>query len=103
MKKLLASIIILTVIVAGCSSKEDKQNENTNTNTNSSAKIVKNFLEHSYTENDIKQWSEFDEYASKQLKNSVENQKQTYDDNGITKETEDISVYKNADNDKEYM
>ncbi|MGI2256812.1 TrsH/TraH family protein [Staphylococcus cohnii] len=103
MKKLLASIIILTVIVAGCSSKEDKQNENTNTNTNSSAKIVKNFLEHSYTENDIKQWSEFDEYASKQLKNSVENQKQTYDDNGITKEMEDISLYKNSDNDKEYM
>ncbi|MGW8041232.1 TrsH/TraH family protein [Staphylococcus xylosus] len=103
MKKLFVVIITLTLVVAGCSSQEDKKDRETEKNTNNTTKIVKNFLEHSYTENDIKQWSEFDEYASKQLKNTVKNQKQTYDDNGITKEMEDISVYKNSDNDKEYM
>ncbi|OHO42557.1 hypothetical protein HMPREF2586_00095 [Staphylococcus sp. HMSC034G07] len=103
MKKLFVVIITLTLVVAGCSSQEDKKDRETEKNTNNTTKIVKNFLEHSYTENDIKQWSEFDEYASKQLKNTVKNQKQTYDDNGITKEMEDISLYKNSDNDKEYM
>lgn len=103
MKKLFVVIITLTLVVAGCSSQENKKDKETKTSTNNTTKIVKNFLEHSYTENDIKQWSEFDEYASKQLKNTVKNQKQTYDDNGITKEMEDISLYKNSDNDKEYM
>lgn len=103
MKKLFVVIITLTLVVAGCSSQENKKDKETKTSTNNTTKIVKNFLEHSYTENDIKQWSEFDEYASKQLKNTVKNQKQTYDDNGITKEIEDISLYKNSDNDKEYM
>ncbi|WP_204177971.1 MULTISPECIES: TrsH/TraH family protein [unclassified Staphylococcus] len=103
MKKLFVVIITLTLVVVGCSSQENKKDKETKTSTNNTTKIVENFLEHSYTENDIKQWSEFDEYASKQLKNTVKNQKQTYDDNGITKEMEDISLYKNSDNDKEYM
>lgn len=103
MKKLVFVMIALVVFVAGCSSNDSNKPKNDESNKNSSAKIVKNFLEHSYTENDIKQWEDFDKYASKQLKNTVKNQKQTFDDNGITKETEDITVYKSTDNDKEYM
>lgn len=103
MKKLVFVMIALVVFVAGCSSNDNNKPKNDEPNKNSSAKIVKNFLEHSYTVNDIKQWDDFDKYASKQLKNTVKNQKQTFDDNGITKETEDITVYKSTDNDKEYM
>jgi uncharacterized protein YcfL len=103
MKKLIFVMIALVVFVAGCSSNEHDKSKNEEANKDNSAKMVKNFLEHSYTENDIKQWDGFDKYASKQLKKSVENQKQTFDDNGVTKETEDITIYKSTDNDKEYM
>lgn len=102
MKKVVIASLILIIALAGCSSKNENKTSEKESEV-SSEKMVKTFLEHSYSDNDIKQWNDFEEYASKQLKKSVENQKQTFDDNGVTKETEDITIYKSTDNDKEYM
>lgn len=102
MKKVVIASLILIIALAGCSSKnENKTSEKEN--EVSSEKMVKTFLEHSYSDNDIKQWNDFEEYASKQLKDKVKNQNQSFDDNGITKEVENVDIYTKEDNDKKLM
>lgn len=102
MKKIMVALLILVLTLVGCSSNEKKETSNKDKESNST-KIVQTFLEHSYTENDIKQWDKFEDYTSKQLQNKVEDQKQTFDDNGITKDIESIKVFKDTDNSKKYM
>lgn len=102
MKKVIITSMILLLTLTGCSSKKENDTKENNESM-SSEKIVETFLEHSYSDNDIKQWSEFDNYASKQLQNKVEDQKQSFDDNGITKEVENIDIYTKKDNEKKLM
>lgn len=102
MKKVVIASLILIIALAGCSSKNENKTSEKESEV-SSEKMVKTFLEHSYSENDIKQWSDFEEYASEQLKDKVKNQNQSFDDNGITKEVENVDVYTKEDNDKKLM
>lgn len=102
MKKIIISSMVLMLTLVGCSSKNESE-KNENNNDVSSEKMVQKFLEHSYSDNDIKQWSEFDDFASKQLQNKVNKQKQSFDDNGITKEVESVDIYTKADNEKKVM
>lgn len=102
MKKVVISSLILIIALAGCSSKNENKTSEKESEV-SSEKMVKTFLEHSYSDNDIKQWSDFEEYASEQLKDKVKNQNQSFDDNGITKEVENVDVYTKEDNDKKLM
>lgn len=102
MKKVVIASMILIVILSGCSSKNKSETSNDDSEV-SSEKMVKTFLEHSYSDNDIKQWSDFENYASKQLRDKVKNQNQSFDDNGVTKEVENVDVYTKEDNDKKLM
>lgn len=102
MKKIVIASMILIVILSGCSSKNKSETSNDDSEV-SSEKMVKTFLEHSYSDNDIKQWSNFENYASKQLKDKVKNQNQSFDDNGITKEVENINIYQSSSNSKKFM
>lgn len=102
MKKVVIASLILIIALAGCSSKNENKTSEKESEV-SSEKMVKTFLEHSYSDNDIKQWSDFEEYASEQLKDKVKNQNQSFDDNGITKEVENVDVYTKEDNDKKLM
>lgn len=102
MKKIVIASMILIIILSGCSSKNKSETSNDDSEV-SSEKMVKTFLEHSYSDNDIQQWSDFENYASKQLKDKVKNQNQSFDDNGVTKEIENVDVYTKEDNDKKLM
>lgn len=102
MKKVIIASMVLMLALAGCSSKNESKTNNSDSEM-SSEKMVQTFLEHSYSDNNIKQWNEFEDYASNQLKNKVKNQNQSFDDNGITKEVEDINIYQNTSNSKKFM
>lgn len=102
MKKVVIASLILIIALAGCSSKNENKTSEKESEV-SSEKMVKTFLEHSYSDNDIKQWNDFDEYASNQLKDKVKNQNQSFDNNGITKEVEDTKIYQNTGNPKKFM
>ncbi|WP_436894445.1 hypothetical protein [Staphylococcus gallinarum] len=102
MKKIIIVSMVFMLALVGCSSKNESDT-NENNNVINSEKMVKTFLEHSYSDNDIKQWDKFEDYASSQLKNKVKNQNQSFDDNGITKEVENITVYKNTNNSNKFM
>lgn len=95
LKKIFSFILIMTVVLVGCSNK--KEDNNQNNNESNTFENTKTFLENSYTKNDIKQIPNFDEMVSKRFKKTVENQHQSYDTETSTKkEADNIKLYKNT-------
>lgn len=106
MKKISLIVIAIIFIMAGCSSNntsQDKQSNSKSSQQNTESKILiktKNFLEYSYTKNDIKQMKGYENILSEDLIERVENQNQTYDNNKIKKSVEDISLYRKSNTKK---
>lgn len=106
MKKISLILIAIIFIMAGCSSNntsQDKKSNSKSSQQNTESKILiktKNFLEYSYTKNDIKQMKGYENILSEDLIERVENQNQTYDNNKIKKSVEDISLYKKSNTKK---
>ncbi|MBW5882122.1 hypothetical protein H9S71_13700 [Staphylococcus aureus] len=111
MKKVIIPILILIVMVAGCSNhdeekdKQESKKEKTEQANKSNNKIKNSetFIEDVYTKDNIKEYRNVKDFVTKDKMRSVANQDQSYEDNhskDVKKEVDKLNVYKPANTDK---
>ncbi|WP_113589594.1 hypothetical protein [Staphylococcus aureus] len=111
MKKVIVTILIFIVMVAGCShhdeekNKKDSKKEKTE-QVNKEKHKIKNsetFIEDVYTKDSIKKYRNYKSFVTKDKMKSVANQDQSYEDNhskDVKKEVDKLKIYKPANTDK---
>ncbi|MGW7813719.1 hypothetical protein BU104_12725 [Staphylococcus xylosus] len=102
MKKLLGISLILLLSLGACSNSEDNNQSSDKSEQSTDEKTLsktKTFLNYSYTKNDIKQMKDYEDIISKQLRDRVSNQNQTYDTDKPNTNTsvENVTLYKETE------
>ncbi|WP_261677119.1 TrsH/TraH family protein [Staphylococcus equorum] len=101
MKKLLGISLILLLSLGACSNSEDNNQSSDKSEQSTDEKTLsktKTFLNYSYTKNDIKQMKDYEDIISKQLRDRVSNQNQTYDTQSSNESSvENVTLYKETE------
>lgn len=107
MKKFIIPLLVISVMVAGCSNhnEENKKKESTKEKTeqtSTSKSKIKNsetFIEDVYTKDNIKEYRNVKDFVTKEKMKSVSNQDQSYKDNHskkVKKKIDKLKIYKPA-------
>ncbi|QDW90453.1 hypothetical protein DWB98_13475 (plasmid) [Staphylococcus xylosus] len=100
MKKLLGISLILLLSLGACSNAEDNKQSSEKSEQSTDEKTLsktKTFLNYSYTKNDIKQMKGYEDIISKQLRDRVSNQNQTYETDKPNTSVENVTLYKETE------
>ncbi len=107
MKKFIIPLLVISVMVAGCSNhneenkKEESTKEKTEQTSTSKSKIKNSetFIEDVYTKDNIKEYRNVKDFVTKEKMKSVSNQDQSYKDNHskkVKKKIDKLKIYKPA-------
>jgi hypothetical protein len=108
-KKILTIVILFTLVLASCgqnqSEKIKKDNEEKTVDTTEERNdMIKGLIEYGYENDDYKGYKHMkDIYYLKKMQKQAEMQNQSAQTKGVEKETKDIKLYQDVDNDDEVL
>ncbi|HCV5964139.1 TPA: conjugal transfer protein TraH [Staphylococcus aureus] len=109
MKKLLTIVILFTLVLAGCGQNQSEKNsekhneEKTVDTTKERNDMIKGLIEYGYENDDYKGYKHMKDILSEKLQKQAELQNQSAQTKGVKKETKDIKLYQDVDNDDELI
>lgn len=109
MKKLLTIVVLFALVLAGCGQNQSdkrEKHESENKSVDSTEErndMIKGLIQYGYENDDYKGYKHMKAILSEKMQKQAKLQNQSAQTNDVKKETKDIKLYQDVDNDDEVM